>query len=300
MLSAGRLSAALLAALVIGCLSAGSPALADGTDPVDCSRNPSDPRCTVRADRPGESDRAGRRAPDSGPGACRNGWGQVVPCSLPGVGVLADDGCYYSLAAGEELRSAVAFGGPVVPPGQWYVGRCGYPPVPGLTKYRVFAGGVVPDPAVLAAEAVRDLRLPLPGIRVNPSPPAAQLVFLPTWLWLDAASWGPRAATASVPGLSVTATARPSRLVFSAGDGVSVSCVGRGTPWTQGTDPEAGSPTCGHTYTRRGVFTLTATVTWEVSWAGGGRAGTVPDLVTTAAVQVRVVESQALNADAGR
>jgi hypothetical protein len=155
--------------------------------------------------------------------------------------------------------------------------------------------GQVADPQALAQQALSRLRLPSPAIRVNPAPPLAQLVHLPTWLWLDAASWRARSSTVSVPGLSVTATARATKLTFATGDGRSFSCPGPGTPWTNGRDPSAASPTCGHTYARPGSFTLTATVTWSVSWAGGGQSGTVPGLTSTATAAITVTESQALN-----
>jgi hypothetical protein len=155
---------------------------------------------------------------------------------------------------------------------------------------------------VLAQEAVSRLDLPTPAIRLSPALPAPQIVFLPMWVWLDADSWDSRSATASVPGLSVTATATAQKLVLSPGDGATVICNGRGTEWTAGTDPAAAS-TCGHTYTTlppRGVFTLRATVTWSVAWAGGGATGTVPDLTTTAAVDLEVREVGALNTDGAR
>jgi hypothetical protein len=130
---------------------------------------------------------------------------------------------------------------------------------------------------------------------VNPAPPAVQIVYLPTWVWLDESSWGSRSATASVPGLSITATATASRLVLTTGDGTTVTCTDHGTAWASGMNADGPSPTCGHTYTRPGSFTLTATVTWTVTWAGGGQTGAVPDLVTTAAQTVGVTEAQALN-----
>ncbi len=142
--------------------------------------------------------------------------GKVVPCQFDG-GWLADDGCYYKPATGIDLTGAEALGGPATPPDQWYVGVCGYPPVVGLTKYRLF--GAPPGPALLADQAVKALRLPAPAIRLNPAPPAPQLVHLPTWVWLDASSWGSRSATASVPGLSVTATATVTWNVSWAGGG---------------------------------------------------------------------------------
>jgi hypothetical protein len=64
-------------------------------------------------------------------------------------------------------------------------------------------------------------------------------------------------------------------------------------------DPAGASPTCGHTYTSvppGGVDTLRATVTWEVTWVGGGTSGSVPPLTTAAALNLRVQEAGALNA----
>ncbi|MEV6523196.1 hypothetical protein AB0M43_14695 [Longispora sp. NPDC051575] len=82
---------------------------------------------------------------------------------------------------------------------------------------------------------------------------------------------------------------------ISTGDGSTVNCGGPGDAWTSTAGASAASPTCGHTYTRAGAYTLTATVTWEVSWTGGGSSGTVPSLTTTASLTLLVVESQALN-----
>jgi hypothetical protein len=58
------------------------------------------------------------------------------------------------------------------------------------------------------------------------------------------------------------------------------------------------SPTCGHTYTTAadaGGYTLRATVTWAISWAGGGVAGVRPALTTTAALDLQVKEAGAVN-----
>jgi hypothetical protein len=99
----------------------------------------------------------------------------------------------------------------------------------------------------------------VPAIRVNPLP---QIVFVPTWIWLGSESWGRRSATASVPGMSVTATATPVRLVVSTGDGAGVTCTGPGMSWTAGSGAACSSPTCGYTYARAGSFPLQAVVTW--------------------------------------
>jgi hypothetical protein len=40
---------------------------------------------------------------------------------------------------------------------------------------------------------------------------------------------------------------------------------------------------------------VTATITWQVTWAGGGATGAEPALTSTASVQVAVVEPSAVN-----
>jgi hypothetical protein len=87
------------------------------------------------------------------------------------------------------------------------------------------------------------------------------------------------------------------------GDGGSVGCAGPGTAWTPGTDPTASSPDCGYVYRNSsagasgGKFAITVTVTWQVTWVGAGRAGTIPGLTTTATLGVQVQESQAVLAN---
>jgi hypothetical protein len=49
-----------------------------------------------------------------------------------------------------------------------------------------------------------------------------------------------------------------------------------------------------------GVTKAAATITWDVTWQGGGGAGGVlPPLFTTAVAAFRVAESQALNTSGG-
>lgn len=158
--------------------------------------------------------------------------------------------------------------------------------------------GIPVDPAVLAAEAIDNLKLPTP--QVASSPHDVQLVWLPTWLWLTGDSWQRQTASASVPGLTVTAVAVPTRATWQMGDGVTVVCEEAGTAWDASYEPEAVSPTCGHTYTRSsarapsGEYTVQVTVAWDVTWSGGGASETVPGMVTTASVSWPVAESQSL------
>ncbi|MBL7487768.1 hypothetical protein I6A60_38715 [Frankia sp. AgB1.9] len=165
------------------------------------------------------------------------------------------------------------------------------------------AAGPAVDPRALAEQARDHLRLA--GPRIAMSPVADQLVRLPTWLWLDAAGWNQVAATAAADGVSVTAVARPVQVTWSMGDGVTVTCTGPGTPFPAHADPKAASPDCGYTYRSRsldspgGVFRVTATVRWDVSWAGAGRAGVFPGLTTVSAAAARVIDIPALTTGGG-
>jgi hypothetical protein len=267
-----------------------APVWADWGGPVDCTKDPKAPQCTIQVSTPGSPGSPG----SSGTVTCKGPAGETEPCYVQGVGWLGSDGCYWRPMTPAELAPFPDVFPPPAPPGQWYIGSCGKPPdfFP-ITKYQVFNGP--PNAAVLADAAVKALRLPTPVVRLNPAPPAPQLVGLPTWVWLDGGSWGSRSATASVPGLSVTATALPAQLTLTTSDGATVSCKGPGTAWAAGTDPRAASPSCGHTFTSAGAATVTATVTWNVSWAGGGQTGTVPAITTTATVAAQVQESAGLN-----
>lgn len=167
--------------------------------------------------------------------------------------------------------------------------------------YEWRADGTPPGVFDMVQIAVSRLAPPPPQIALSPPPPAPQLVWLPTWLWIDESTWGARSATASVPGVTVTATATPAEVTWSMGDGESRTCQGAGTPWSDEFDARASSPTCGYTYTTPshrqagGVYDLRATVTWQISWQAGGLEGTVSPLTTTSVASVEVVESLARN-----
>jgi hypothetical protein len=160
------------------------------------------------------------------------------------------------------------------------------------------APGSLPDPVVLARQARNKLQLPSPQIVLSPA--GQQLVNLPTWLSISQAGYTAKTASAQVPGETVAATATPTSVVWSTGDGATVTCQGPGTVFQATDDPASASPTCGHTYRVSSagqpgaVFTMTATVRWSVSWAGGGQTGALPGLTTTATARVPVAESQAL------
>jgi hypothetical protein len=214
------------------------------------------------------------------------------------------------------LTRSVARVTPVADPapgqrGSWFVWKCTTAGVAdGLYHPPIFvpngqagpAAAPAPSPAELAQLAYKQLRLPTPTIAANPA--GEQLVNLPTWMWL-AGGWAPVSATASVPGVSVTAVAKPTSVSWSMGDGSSVTCTGAGAPFVAGTDPSASSPDCGHTYRTSSAgqpdqaFPVIATVHWTVTWAGAGQGGVFPDMTTTGNAAFRVAESQALNTGGG-
>lgn len=271
---------------------------ADLGDPVNCITDPTNPACVIVITTPGGGSGGG-----GGTSGCHDWKDRLIPCFIAGKGWWGGDGCYYQRAEGNDLQFAELLGGPVPPPAYWYVGACGDPLTnwwpAGLTKYRVYG----PNPGVdlLAQEAVKRLTLPAPQIHANPDAGASQVVFVPTWLWVDPGTFTSRSATASLGGLSVTAVAKPTKVTWTTGDGVTVTCRGGGTPWSPGNDPAAASPDCGHTYSTPsrtesdGKFTLRATITWEISWSGGGQTGVEPALTSTSSVQVRVAESSVVN-----
>ncbi|MGW7514137.1 hypothetical protein ACWGJ2_00895 [Streptomyces sp. NPDC054796] len=161
------------------------------------------------------------------------------------------------------------------------------------------------SPAALAEQARDQLRLPSPTIKASPA--EEQLVSLPTWLWLGRDAWHSQSSTASVPGVSVTAVARPTSVEWSMGDGSTITCKGPGTPYRPATktknaaNPKSASPDCGHTYRSSSAgqphdaYRVSATVHWSVTWSGAGESGAFPGLTTDTTTAFRVAESQALN-----
>ncbi len=242
---------------------------------------------------------------DNGLRVCYSaGVARPVPCVDPEYGWLADDGCYYKPAPDFEPMPVLAAQVEPGVDGSWYAMEClGMSTGSGVIWRRAtgIAGLMPPIPAVLAQQARSRLVLPAPRVRSSPVPGVPQLVGLPVWLWVDAASWRPQSTTAAVPGAAVTATAMPVELTWRLGDGSTVVCHGPGTPYpADGVDPATASPSCGHTFTRSSAaepgqaFRGSVMVTWSVTWAGGGQGGVFPVLTQTTPITFQVAESQAV------
>jgi hypothetical protein len=159
-------------------------------------------------------------------------------------------------------------------------------------------GGITVTAAQLAARAVDRMALTGPAIRMSVPADRFATVGVPVWLWTEvsATTWGPNSATASVPGLSVTATAQAEQIVWDTGDGRTETCRNPGTAYYTG---GVVSPTCQHVYERASAdqpneaYAVTATTTWDVTWSGGGDSGSL-SVTRTSTGSVRVGEVQVL------
>ncbi|UOX88397.1 hypothetical protein MUY14_43085 [Amycolatopsis sp. FBCC-B4732] len=310
-------------------LSSAVSASAGGWGSVDCAQE-SSPYCELGAGKTGKAPGGGDRVPDAP--SPKGGGGKATP--PPGDRIVGGNSpaasCSYVRSNFQPPATGVqtvVFRGAAraVPPvvlasvplsrarglgaqqgGAWYVYRCtsaGFRD--GLYRVPIWlpdgaapAGARLPSPQELAEQARTQLRLPSPSIEANPA--GDKLVSLPTWLWLDRGNWGTQQATAAVPGVTVTAVATPKSVSWLTGDGDTVNCSGRGTPFTPGGDASAASPDCGHTYRRSSatapaqLFPVRATIHWTITWSGAGQSGTFRDLTTSASAAFRVAEIQAL------
>ena len=152
---------------------------------------------------------------------------------------------------------------------------------------------VAADPAVLAAQAVARLSVPAPSITISPHPSDNQwgvsAVGLPLWVWAD--DPGPVTSTVTEQGIDIVMQASRGTVTFDWGDGTSSVC-NQMRPRPTNIDPLTPSPDCGHTYLRRGDYTITATAGWAVTWQALGQSGTLPlSSSATSAIPVREFQS---------
>ncbi|MFF4317089.1 ATP/GTP-binding protein [Streptomyces sp. NPDC001507] len=155
------------------------------------------------------------------------------------------------------------------------------------------------DPEQLAREAVDRMLLTGPAI-ASPKPTGRYVVGMPMWMWVTQSptTYGPNSASATLAGVTVTATAKVSKIDWTMGDGNTVTCQGPGTPYAASYGKQT-SPTCGHMYATASAaspgakYAVTATATWSVNWqvTGGGETGQFTEVRQTQE-QVAVGEVQ--------
>ena len=302
-----RRTAALLVSIAVVGLSPLFAVSYAGADTGGVTCPPQQPICLIVVVGPGGS------SPSPTPSS--SGGGTSAECQMPGTGEPVDcylnafgwwsnsQGCYFRAADPQPPSSDPAWQGHY-PNGQIYIATCLAAGGTGggwlwLANAPDGFGGT-PSPATLAQRALNSMRLDGPEIGMAPGQGKAGLVGLPVWLWtqVSASTWGPTSASASIPGLTVTATARAEKIVWDMGDGHAVTCTSPGTPYSVAKG-SGSSPTCGHVYTRSSAnqpdqaYPVTATTTWSVSWAGGGQSGLLT-VTRVSRTTVRIGELQVL------
>lgn len=149
-----------------------------------------------------------------------------------------------------------------------------------------------PDPVLtLLEQAAATLSIPLPNIATTPPRGGTQLVGLPVWFW--STNHQPTSATASITDLSATITAIPGPLVIDMGDGTTLVCPTGGTPYKPALPSSSQSSDCSAPYDRHATYTVTASVTWALTWtATNGQSGTLPAATRTTTFTLTVQQAQ--------
>jgi hypothetical protein len=139
--------------------------------------------------------------------------------------------------------------------------------------------------ADIVAMAAAALELPPPVPRTEPADHT--WVALATYLRIDPALWHPTSATATVRGQTVTATARPTRVVWDMGE-ATITCTGP----------------CAYTYRHASlrqpgrVYKVTATLYYEIDWSCSGACdaprGRLGELPASGRTTLGVNEIQAI------
>ena len=129
---------------------------------------------------------------------------------------------------------------------------------------------------------------------------------LPTWLWIDAAEWGPVSASASLPGVTATVVATPSiEVVWSGGLDNEVRCEGPGAEYDfdrRDDEQHSGCTLLFQHSSSVGEVSISVAVTWTytvscvpVPLCGG----TLPSLTLVSERPVRVAELIGVATDLG-
>lgn len=229
--------------------------------------------------------------------------GEEVACQSP-LGWFNDsDDCYWHKLEHQPPESDVIWGGHY-PEGAIYAVACAATHAGGTDGW-VWAptdppgyGGTGVTPQQLAQQAIARMRLTGPAIRMTIEGDEFGIVGVPLWLWTEVGptTWGPNSATASVPGLAVTATAQARQIVWDMGDGRAETCRNPGTAYYTG---GVVSPTCQHVYEKSSAgqpdlaYPVVATTTWDVTWSGGGASGSL-SVTRQSTASVRIGEVQVL------
>ena len=157
------------------------------------------------------------------------------------------------------------------------------------------------DPEVLAEHAASRLAVAPPQVDLSPKPGLNQITQLTTYMWVT--NWEADSTSASVPGVTATVTATPTKVTWNMGNGDQVVCNGPGTPFDFSRPEESQATDCSYTYRHSstsqpgGVYQVSATMTYDVSWSAEGApgGGALPAIESSPETfPVRVIEIHAV------
>lgn len=263
-----------------------------------------------------------------GPSSCQLD-GETIKCKTD-LGVWNGDACYIQLADDQGSPPS----GQTALDGAWYTKTCVSLASKDFGCLRGYEIEDINDDTILCAHAfsTSDWRdTPPPGIdTLTPGQAAQRLidtfqlegvpfttsvaepesgaVGLPVWLWIpeDARTplnWGPYEKSATLGGVTVSATAKVTSVVYRMGDGGEKTCSGTGTAYNPNTR-RTESPDCGYTYTQMSPaegdepYEIEALARWTVDWSGGGQSGSVVTY-TNSTAPAYIGEIQVVNVPVG-
>lgn len=288
--------------MVIGVMASIAPAVAK-TPTVKCQQHARDGSCIVTVHSPGQGGHPPTTGGGSGTQQCLDN-GRVVPCSRGRLGSWDGSlGCYIALMSPQPPKSDPVWKGHAT--GAIYLCTVWPPRTTGTAEIWLGTPPIGPNPRTLAIQAEKTLQLPQPSGDRSPNQDQRfhgdpfTYVNLWTWFWTDRASWRTRSATARAGGISATVTVTPKSLSFDPGDGSPAAlCAGPGRAWTSADGngrPPAGA--CGYRYRSATSEPVTSTqsIRWAVTWrASDGESGTLPDLTTSRAGQLMVLQVESV------
>lgn len=201
-----------------------------------------------------------------------------VPCVDPVFGWFTDahGGCYVNPADPQPPEGDEAWEGHDPEDGTVYDAVCFATDTVDGRPYThlpttIFMAEAEAEPVALPSleQAIARLGIGPPEIATAPDASGVGLVGLPVWLWTTS-GWGPRTATDSAGGYTLYAEAEIGQIQWDMGDGGEEVCDAPGVPY----EPSYGGaePECGYLYEAPsrdepgGVFPVTATAEWRISW----------------------------------
>ena len=241
--------------------------------------------------------------------AARPGSGASDPRSAP-YGGSSDPPppCSY-VPADPSVAAAMGPGGPG--PGTWYFTNCEFSglyasPYPPIWVPAGAAPGSAPSVPTLIQQAKGQATLATPSVQLNP--PGDQIVNYRSWLWVPRVEWSVVTASATAGGVTATVTAAPEKVVFSMGDGDSVTCDGPGVTYDSSKPADQQSTYCSYIWRTSSAsepgeeYRVTATIYYAVTTAVHGAANPTPNLGIVASpageMPVRVAEVETLGTGA--